>query len=173
MIFSIWCFFQKNEQTNSTLLLCDLFSFVFWKNLKTPKRHFEINWPLEKFFCIVDKATFHVEICVIFTVQVIYFQKIHKVLALNILLKWIHTTNFTSCHSTFWQSPVEMTAVQKFKNNKLCLGLLRQPIETLHYIQNWQKVECHIFVFWKPVVPFTLFVLGKSLVVMKTVRNFN
>ena len=21
----------------------DLFSFVFWKNLKTPKRHFEIN----------------------------------------------------------------------------------------------------------------------------------
>ena len=24
----------------------DLFSFVFWKNLKTPKRHFEINWPL-------------------------------------------------------------------------------------------------------------------------------
>ena len=24
----------------------DLFSFVLWKNLKTPKRHFEINWPL-------------------------------------------------------------------------------------------------------------------------------
>ena len=26
----------------------DLFSFVFWKKLKTPKRHFEINfnWPL-------------------------------------------------------------------------------------------------------------------------------
>ena len=26
----------------------DLFSFVFWKNLKTPKRHFEINWPLKQ-----------------------------------------------------------------------------------------------------------------------------
>ena len=26
----------------------DLFSFVFWKNLKIPKRHFEINWPLGK-----------------------------------------------------------------------------------------------------------------------------
>ena len=24
----------------------DLFSFIFWKKLKTPKRHFEINWPL-------------------------------------------------------------------------------------------------------------------------------
>ena len=24
----------------------DLFSFVFWKKLKTSKRHFEINWPL-------------------------------------------------------------------------------------------------------------------------------
>ena len=24
----------------------DLFSIVFWKKLKTPKRHFEINWPL-------------------------------------------------------------------------------------------------------------------------------
>ena len=24
----------------------DLFSFVFWEKLKTPKKHFEINWPL-------------------------------------------------------------------------------------------------------------------------------
>ena len=36
-------FLPKNEQTNSTLLLVDLFSFVFWKKVKTPKRHFEIN----------------------------------------------------------------------------------------------------------------------------------
>ena len=28
------------------LLLCYLILFVFWKKLKTPKRHFEINWPL-------------------------------------------------------------------------------------------------------------------------------
>ena len=26
----------------------DLFSFVFWRKLKTPKRHFEIIWPLIK-----------------------------------------------------------------------------------------------------------------------------
>ena len=28
----------------------DLFSFVSWEKLKTPKRHFEINWPLASFF---------------------------------------------------------------------------------------------------------------------------
>ena len=27
----------------------DLFSFVFWNKLKTPKKHFEINWPLAFF----------------------------------------------------------------------------------------------------------------------------
>ena len=26
----------------------DFFSFVFWKKVKTPKRHFEINWPLSR-----------------------------------------------------------------------------------------------------------------------------
>ena len=36
-------FLPKNEKTNSTLLLVDLFSFVFWKKVKTPKGHFEIN----------------------------------------------------------------------------------------------------------------------------------
>ena len=36
----------KNEQTNSILLLWDLFLFVFWRKLKTPKRYFVINWPL-------------------------------------------------------------------------------------------------------------------------------
>ena len=32
-------FFQKNERMNSFLLLCDVFSFVFWKKLKTPKKN--------------------------------------------------------------------------------------------------------------------------------------
>ena len=39
--------FPKNERMNSFLLLCDVFSFVFWKKLKTPKKPFEITWPLE------------------------------------------------------------------------------------------------------------------------------
>ena len=46
-----WFFFKltflpKNERTNLTLLLCDLFLFIFWKKLKIRKRHFEISWPL-------------------------------------------------------------------------------------------------------------------------------
>ena len=39
-------FLPKNERRNSTSLLVDLISFVFWKKVKTPKRLFEINWPL-------------------------------------------------------------------------------------------------------------------------------
>ena len=42
---------QKNDRKkfNLTTMIpqVDLFSFVFWKNLQTPKRHFEINWPLQ------------------------------------------------------------------------------------------------------------------------------
>ena len=40
---------RPNEWMNSFLLLCDVFFFIFWKKLKTPKRHFKINWPLFAF----------------------------------------------------------------------------------------------------------------------------
>jgi hypothetical protein len=45
LVFSI---LPKNERKKSTTLKAqvNLFSFVFWKNLKTVKRHFEINGPL-------------------------------------------------------------------------------------------------------------------------------
>ena len=43
-------FLPKNERTNSTLQHFDLFSFFFWKKVKTPKRHFKINWPLDNCF---------------------------------------------------------------------------------------------------------------------------
>ena len=38
-----------SKRTNTTIMIpkVDLFSFVFWKNLKTSKRHFEIKCPLE------------------------------------------------------------------------------------------------------------------------------
>ena len=48
-------FFQANvsskEGTNEFYFTtmkpqADLFLFCFWRKLKTPKRHFEINWPL-------------------------------------------------------------------------------------------------------------------------------
>ena len=37
----------KNEQMNSFLLVCDVFSFVFCKNPWLEKKRFEIIWPLE------------------------------------------------------------------------------------------------------------------------------
>ena len=38
---------QTNEFDFTTMIhQVDLFSFIIWKKLKTPKRHFEINWPL-------------------------------------------------------------------------------------------------------------------------------
>ena len=39
-------FLPKNEKTNLSLLLVDFFLFVFWKKVKTPKRHLKINRPL-------------------------------------------------------------------------------------------------------------------------------
>ena len=45
---------------NSFLLLCDVFSFVFWKKLKTPNRHFEIIWLL------VRQESFVYKICMKF-----------------------------------------------------------------------------------------------------------
>ena len=48
---SFWCtkFFQKTNLKLSMFALAYLgrnFSFVFWKDWKNKKRHFEINWPL-------------------------------------------------------------------------------------------------------------------------------
>ena len=37
----------KNERINSFLLLCDVFSFVFWENPRLDWFAFEINWPLQ------------------------------------------------------------------------------------------------------------------------------
>ena len=39
-------FFQADVSSKKQILLYYLFLFVFWRKLKTPKRHFEINWPL-------------------------------------------------------------------------------------------------------------------------------
>ena len=36
----------RDEQMKSFSVLCDVFSFIFWKKLKTLKRHFEIYWHL-------------------------------------------------------------------------------------------------------------------------------
>ena len=45
----------------------------------------------------------------------------------------------TSWHFSFWQNPVVINVVKKFENNKPCLHLVWQPIETLHDIQKFAK----------------------------------
>ena len=58
MIFSSRHFFQKtNEQIRLYYILVNLFSFVVWKKVKTPKRHFEIIWPLRNFSFNIKQAT--------------------------------------------------------------------------------------------------------------------
>ena len=39
---------KRTKEFNFTTMIpqVDLFSFVFWRKLKTPKNHFEIIWPL-------------------------------------------------------------------------------------------------------------------------------
>ena len=37
---------NSSKRRTIELLLCHVFSFVFWKKLKSPKSHFGINWPL-------------------------------------------------------------------------------------------------------------------------------
>ena len=45
----------KTKRTNLTLLLWYLrLILFFWKKLKTPKRHFEINWPLDATYLWLD-----------------------------------------------------------------------------------------------------------------------
>ena len=52
----------KNEQMNSFLLVCDVFSFVFWANLRPEKNCFEIIWPLADWhFTRLDWQKFNLE----------------------------------------------------------------------------------------------------------------
>ena len=43
-----WILPKRTNEFDFTTIISqvDLFSFILWKKLKTPKRYFEINWPL-------------------------------------------------------------------------------------------------------------------------------
>ena len=49
-------FSQKNERMNSFLLVCDVFSFVFWKNPRPETNRFEIIWPLKLYKKILKEG---------------------------------------------------------------------------------------------------------------------
>ena len=49
----------------------------------------------------------------------------------------------------FWQNPAEITAAQKFENNKLYQSSLRQLIEMLQKIvKSGVLYTTYVFVFW-------------------------
>ena len=51
ILFELWLLhmiFSPVSNSSHHPLVCDVFSFVFWKKLKIPKRHFKISWPLHK-----------------------------------------------------------------------------------------------------------------------------
>ena len=56
-------FFQKNKQMNLFLLLSGVFSFVFWKNLKTPKKPFDITFIKTRTFHFVSREYFRTLVC--------------------------------------------------------------------------------------------------------------
>ena len=86
MIFLSQRFFQKTNEWIRLYYYDTSGRLVFVRFLEEIE---DAKKKLTDLYMAVDKATFHVAICVIFTVQVIYFQKIHKVVALDILLKRI------------------------------------------------------------------------------------
>ena len=45
-----------------------MLSFVFWEKLKTPKRHFEINWPLSMYVLVLEWVN-HVSVAYLKTLQ--------------------------------------------------------------------------------------------------------
>ena len=77
----------KNEQTNSILLLWDLFSFVFLRKLKTQKRHFKINWPL-----VIDCLIQHGDLIILTWICVIVLhrplQSTNRVMLSRIIFRW-------------------------------------------------------------------------------------
>ena len=62
-LFSILNSSKKRTKNLTTMIpQDDLLSFVFWKNLKTPKSHFEINLPLAHHYFKVSFDTDHMHI---------------------------------------------------------------------------------------------------------------
>ena len=72
---SFWClqFSQKKNENNSTwgtIVVKSNFFVQFLGELKIPKRHFEINWPLaSEFICLFHFKITHVLYAIVFIVR--------------------------------------------------------------------------------------------------------
>ena len=73
----------------------NLFSFIFWRKLKTPKRHFKINWPLEFALLCNDQLTCpkynkqqqNLPVCCILTIDVSFCHLLQQTLELPTFFK--------------------------------------------------------------------------------------
>ena len=79
-----------------------VFSFVFWKKLTTPKKHFKINWPLvvicgfANFKLFGAQYVFHT---FILCVNSFHFGSIHVILyQIHVVIHWIDSLRVDS----FW-----------------------------------------------------------------------
>ena len=124
----------KNERKNSFLLLCDLFSFVFWKKLKTPIKHFEIIWPLTWHKCC--------HIMTITTRKVAFFQKVSTdafVIYSNI---WHFKANFSHQNFQFQESLGIWQIHQYFLKKKLpWTEMMKQLLSILSYFAHPRRLK--------------------------------
>ena len=61
----------KKFNFTTTIPQVDLFSFVFWEKLKTPKRHFKINWPLGPARAMKQLSYYEFWVCVVHLIHCI------------------------------------------------------------------------------------------------------
>ena len=110
MVFSILPKNEKKINLNNMIPQVVLVSFIFRKNFKTPKRHFEINWPLvstkPQLFIMWDpfiqeNDKFSPNFCLkhFLSLNQQFKKAVYKGMILNLLVKkWIyhHQTKFDS-----------------------------------------------------------------------------
>ena len=121
MIFSSRRFLQKRNKKNSTLLLDNLFLFVFWKKVKTPIRHFEIIWPL---------------VCQDFSSEIILLHSVWLVGPPCLYWHW-HTTTFSeNCLTNTRSSSSFFTGLASKQRTFITLSVI-----TLYKLYKNSKIE--------------------------------
>ena len=89
----------------------DLFSFVFWEKLKTPKRHFEINRPLGPARAMKQLSYYVFWVCVVHLIHCIGKRLI------GTYLPYVETVQnlSTELSSSFWKTHTRIEeAIKKF-----------------------------------------------------------
>ena len=110
---------------NSFLLLCNFFSFIFWKKFKTPKRNFESIWPLLVVHicsfsrCISSYSLWSWTKCL----QVLY------------IVQWI---------ITMWKTMIN----HNFDFEKSVCWLLK----VLTFFQRWEIGFWMVWTFWREII---------------------